>query len=292
MAISEKYNATYYTMSGYVTTYYSYFCVTLFIALLAYTCLKIGYRNRYIKTSVIAVFTFLIFCISIIIGYSNDHLSRDWQLSHGKHVMMEKVIQEGVFDEVSDDAVVYLANYNETASKLGQNLYSSHSYFWASYIHIKTQRQLTVHIDFESLKNSVQADLHRDIYYITKYEAQKSSDILLVLSKINHHSIDFEDEKTAFFSATANEAKVYYYSANKDFIFQFVIPQSSEESTITINNEVQKASLGINAIRIANENRKKAITSFSLKSDDAFLVKDFAISNIGIIEEKTFHLWE
>jgi len=287
MAISEKYNALYYNMDGYVTTYYLYFCVTLFIALLAYACFKLGYQNKYIRTAVVAVFAFLIFCISIIIGYSNDHLSRDWQHAHSGHLMMEKLIEKDAFDAISDNAIIYMDNYNQSVSKLGNNLYSSHSYFWTSYIHIKTHRLFNIHTNFENFKNDVQADPQRDIYYITKYEAQKSSDILLVLSKVNSNSIDFENEETTF----ANEAEVYYYSANKDFIFQFVIPQCSDESTIMINNEIQKASSGINAIRIENMNKKKAITTFTLKSDDAFLVKNFAISNIGGIDEKTVYLY-
>jgi hypothetical protein len=291
MAISEKYNAVEYGLDGYVTTYYSYFCVTFFIALLAYSCLKLGCRNKYVKNAVIAVFAFLFFCISIIIGYTNDHLSRDWQLSHGKHAMMKQLIEEGVFDEISDDAIIYMDNFNQTSSILGRSLYSSHSDFWSSYIHIKTNRKLNIFSDFESLKNRLQGNTPQEIYYITKYETLKSQDILLIMSKLNSNSINFENEEIAFDTATANEATVYYHSANKNFIFQFVIPQCSQDATVTVDNQTQKTNCGINAIQIDSENKKKEIISFTFKSDDPFLVKNFAISNIGFVDEETFYLW-
>jgi hypothetical protein len=215
-------------------------------------------------------------------------LSRDWQLSQGKHIMMEKVLEEGIFDFISDDAIIYMDNFNQGYSKLGRHVYALQPYFWASYIHIKTDRKLNVFYKFESLKNNIQADSSQEVYFITKYETQKNTDILLVLSKININSIDFENEETAFAAATANEAVVYYYSANKSFVFQFVIPQGSPESMIIIDNiERQKVVSGINAIRIENGNKNKAVTAFTLKSNDPFLVKDFAISNIGFINWKT-----
>jgi hypothetical protein len=228
----------------------------------------------------------------MIIGYSNDHLSRDWQLNHGKHLMMEKVIQEGIFDNVSEDAIIYLPNYNQTVSKLGRNTtYTTHPYFWASYIYHKVNGRQNIHYGYESFKNSVEADPDKDVYYITKYETSKSFDVLLVLSKVNLNSIDFENEETLFSSATANVATVYYYSSNKNFIFQFVIPDYSSGSTIIINNETLHASRGINAINIENENRTKAITSFKLESDDPFSVKEFAISNLGLFNDKKVYLY-
>jgi hypothetical protein len=293
MALSEKYNALYYAMDGYVTTYYSYFCIVLFIAFIAYSCLKLGYRNKYIKTTVIVVFAFLFSCISIIIGYSNEHLSRDWQHSNSRKLMMGKVIDEGIFDKIPDNSVIYLPNYNQTVSKLGYHLYGLQPDFWATYIHLKTNKKLNIINDVENLKSCIENNSAQKVYFITKYEAQKSLDILLVLSKINVNTIDFENEETAFASAVANDATVYYYSANKDFIFQFIIPLCTQVPTVTINNtEIQKISSGMNAVRIENTNRQKAVTVFTLKSDEPFLVKDFAVSNMGFLNEDTVYLYD
>ena len=102
-----------------------------------------------------------------------------------------------------------------------------------------------------------------------------------MLSKINVHSINLENEENPVEFVTANEAIVYYYSANKSFTFLFTIPQSSPESTLTINNKTQPAYTGINAVRIDNENYKEEITMFSLKLDDPFLVNKIAVSDMG-----------
>jgi len=283
LGISEKYNTVYYAMSGYVTTYYSYFCVTFFISLLAYSCIKLSYNNIYLKTAVIIVFTCLICWISIITGYSNDHLSRDWQHSRAKLIMMEEVIKEGVFDEIDDEAIIYMPNYNQTVSKLDRNLYSA--FFWRYYVEVKTNRKLKTTARFETITQKLQENPNQDLFFITKYENQKSMDVLFVLSKVNNNSINFENEATIFSSATANEAKVYFYSANKNFVFQFFVPQTSPESTAIINNATHNVSCGINAIRIENEDKNKAVTAFFVKSDDPFFVKDFAISTMGSINE-------
>ena len=292
LALTEKHNALYYGMAGYVTTYYAYFGITLFIAFLAYACFKLSYRNKYIQASVIAVFSLLFFCASIIISYSNDHLSRDWQHAHSAHLMMEKLIEEKAFDKIPDGAVIYTDNYYQSVSKLGKSIYTAHPDFWTSYIHIKTKRYLPIYTDLERVKNRVQENPQQEIYHLIKYETPKSLDVLSVLSKVNNNSIDFESETPTVAAATANEATVYYYSANKNFIFQFVMLQCTPESTIMINNEPRKVSTGINAIRIENDNKKKSVVSFTLKSDDPFLVNGFAVSTIGFVGEEAMYLYD
>lgn len=292
IGVTEKYNAVYYQMEGYVTTYYSCFCIALLIALLAYTCLKLSYKNKYVKIFVIAVFALLLFGVSIIIGYNNDHLSRDWQHSHGKHILMEKLLEEGIFDEISDDEIIYLDNYSQSSSRLGRHQYTTHLYFWSDYIQAKLDREMNIVFRVSTLKEKLENQTEQEFYYIKKYEALKTSDILLVFAKINSNSIHFENEDNPFEATTATEATFYYYSANKSFVFQFVIPEYSRGATVTIDNQEIKATAGINAITIDNQTLTKAITSFTLKSEAPFLVKNFAISNIGLMNGEVFDLEE
>ena len=280
IAISEKYNAVHYRMDGYVTTYYAYFFMTVLIAFLAYASLKISYRNKYAKTSVISIFAFFFFYIAIITNYGNDHFSRDWQLNHGKQLMMEKIIAEGAFDNIPENAVIYLGNYNQTCSKFGSGIYYSLESYWAQYITAKIQKKLKIYADFEVFQKNVQKTQPSEIYYFTKYETQKNRDILLVISKLNN---SYNIENTP---VTANEATVYYYSPSKEFTLLMTIPEYSQNATVSVNNEIRRVSCGINALRIVNENKKKEITSFTLQSNAPFLVEDFAISNLGFLNEE------
>jgi len=202
---------------------------------------------------------------------------------------MEKVLEEGVFDNVSENAIIYAGELNNTSSLHGYIM--GQSFRWGKYVFAKTGEQRNICDFFNDFKYAMQKNPEQDIYYITKYEDQKSSDILLVLLRVNEGTITLENKATAFAAATANEATVFYYSANKDFVFQFVIPQCSEEAVITVNNQMQKSVCGINAIRIENTKKRKAITSFTLQSDDPFLVRDFAVSNIGFANEEVFYLY-
>jgi len=286
LAITEKYQVRPYwrDLNGYVTTFYSYFCITLLVGFIAYACVKISCTIKWLKISIIGMFTFLIFCIIIIISYSNDHQSRAWQQDQNKLTVMDKALSNGVYE----NTLIYAKGLNSHQDGYGLGFSS----FWKDYLFVKMGKNFNIHTLFNSFENELIKNPQQDIYYICYFDSPKTQDVLLVLSKINNESIKLEEGKNLFNNATANEAKVYYYSANKDFIFQFVVPQCSEESKVVINNEIRNISNGINAIRIENDNKKKAVVSFTLKSDSPFLVKSFAVSNIGFVNEESVYLYD
>ena len=293
IAVSEKYNSSEWWSShkGYVTTFYSYFFITSIICVIIYAGIKSCYKYKWLKNSFIIVATLFIFCVSIIIGYSNDHLSRDWERGQNCFKMVEEVLKIDVLDDLSEDAIIYSQDLKNVSSQMSQAIFLQLAN-WKNYIYIKTHKKWNICEKFPSFQEKFAENPQQDIYYFTYFDSPKTQDVLLVLSKINNESIKLEEGENLFNNATSNESKVYYYSANKDFIFQFVVPQYSEESIIMINNEIRNISNGINAIRIENDNKKNAVVSFTLKSDSPFLVKSFAVSNIGFVNEKSVYLYD
>ena len=285
LACSEKYNTTgWHTHNGYVTTFYSYFCVTLIIALTVYACMKGCYRNKFLKYIVLTLFSVILFYTSVIIGYSNDHLSRDWQKSQNRFVLVDEVLKKNIFDAVDTNAIIYSAELSKTMSGTGHWICDGY-FSWKDYVFIKTGRKFNFCKDVQMLKEQMQLNPQQDVYYIARYEAIKNKDALLVLSKIEDNStINIENEEDPFSISTSKTAKVYYYSAYKNFMFGFVLPESDQQAMIYVNDEqYATGKRGINILEFQNSNKREKVSSFTLKSNEPFLVEDFLISNIGHI---------
>ena len=284
IGISEKYNSDIWwvNLRGYVTTFYSYFCIVLFLGLLFYSAIKACYKNTWIKKSVIGFFTILLFFISILIGYSNEHLSRDWQRGQTSLKIFDEVLKKGIFDELPDDAVVYSAQLHSTSSIMASQIYNKSTIIWRYYLYAKTKQTRILCDDMNDFQENFTKNAQRDFYYITKYEAPTSNDILLILLKLNPNSLLVSNgEENIFKHATATQANVYYYSNEKQFTFSFFIPEYSLGSSFYINGIAREATHGFNIATIKNDDQNEAITSFILKSDQPFSVERFMVSKLG-----------
>lgn len=73
-------------------------------------------------------------------------------------------------------------------------------------------------------------------------------------------------------------------------MFQFYIPDCSNDPIITIDNKQYSSNCKMNTIIIENSNNKEEITSFKLKSTQPFLIKTFMVSTIGYIDSEKITL--
>jgi len=282
IGISEKHNASAWwsSLKGYVTTLYSYFFITLFIGLLFYALIKACNKTRWLKNSIMGVVAILLFVSSILIGYSNDHLSRDWEHSRNGFKVMDKVLQRGILDDIPEDAIICSSELSSSSSVMGKYIYMQSSSVWKYFIYGKTKKSLNMYDDFQSFLNKINENPQSDIYYFAKVESSKNNNVLLILFKIDAGLFDCNDHGDFFINATAHEAKVYYYSNEKTFAFSFFIPDCKDDATFYIDDFEKKALKGFNVITINNNNIKDEITSFTLKSDYPFLVNRFMVSNM------------
>jgi hypothetical protein len=222
LAVTEKYQGTPYwrSVSGYISTYYSYFCITLFIGLLVYAGVKLSYKIQWLKNIVIGFFTCLLFYTVIIIGYNNDHLSRAWQRSQNKFTMMDKALEKGFFDGIPEDALIYAKDMTPLDDFGAGFVYPAAS---KDYLQVKTGNTFNIHTNFANFVQEFQTNQPQYIYLICNYDSPKNSDILLVVSRLNYETITVEDEEKMLNSATSNEAKVFVRRKNeeiKTFDFQ------------------------------------------------------------------------
>lgn len=291
VAVSEKYQASDYwrNVSGYITTYYSYFCITLLIGFVIYASIKISYNYKWIHKILIGGFALLVFCISIMISYSNEHLSRAWQQSQNRFIMMDKVLEKGILSKISENSITYAGEMNPSLYDFGLGI-CGYPTAWKDYISAKTGKELNIHSLRENFEENILQLPQQSIYYVNYFDSPKTQDILLVLSKIDSNSIKYNCKEKMLDEMTSRETTVYYLSSCKEFTFEFYIPECKHDSTVFINDTGFKVSRGLNAITIDNKNKKEEITSFSVKSSEAFSAKDFSVSSIGHLETETYYI--
>lgn len=292
IAISDKYNSSdfWYKYHGYVTTLYSYFCFTTFFGIIVYASFKAGYNKKWLRHTITTVAALLFFYAAILIGYGNEYLSKNWEHSQNRFKVMDYVLDKGIFDNIPDNAIIYSGDMTESVSTLDRGL-CGQGFTWKRYVFVKTGRKLNMFDDIEAFSKELQKNPEKEAYCLNKYEAQKSNDILLVLANVNQYSINTEDEKDIFHTATSNKAQVYYYSPYKNFRLGFFIPDCSEEPVLSVNAiQAGKSSCGANVISIVNNNKRAPITSFTLESDKPFLTRSFLVSDIGYADTETFQL--
>jgi len=286
IAISEKYNSSvgWSSNKGYVTTFFSYFFITSLIALLIYTGIKACYKYKWLKNSFIIVATASLFVVSIIIGYSNDHLSRDLEHNRNSFKVMDLVLKKGALNDLPEDAIICSKELCASSSVTDYVIFWQSSVIWRDFVIVKTQKKMNIYDNIQTFQEKIAENPQSDIYYFTKVEASKSNDILIVLLKIVpdqlllHSEIDFSK------IATACEAKIYYYSKNKEFTFAFFIPECENGSSIFINNIEKEVVQGLTSFTINNSCRKEIITSFTIKSEHPFAANRFIVSNMVISE--------
>jgi hypothetical protein len=282
VAISEKHNSSWAWSStkGYITTFFSYFFIILLIGIFIYAGIKICYKNTWVKKGFIITMTLLLFYTSVIIGYSNDHLSREYQRSQNSFNMVDKVLKKGLFNDIPDDAII-CAKELCTSSKMNEVIFWQSDCVWRDIVYIKTQKDMKIYDKIKNLQEELSKNTQPDIYYMSFYNSTTTQDMLLIFSKINYESINVNEVENMFYNATTNEAKVFYYSPNKDFTFYYYFPSCTQTSIALINGIEYPVRQGINASIIKNTDKNEEITSFIIKSSEPLLVKEFKISNIG-----------
>ena len=284
LSFSEKYNSEYWLgVNGYVTTYYSYFMVVLILGLVMLLFLKLCYKKLWLRSIVIGVFSLVLFYFSIIIGYNNEHISRDWEHSHNQFAAMDELCIKGAFDNIPENSVIFAEDLYKSVSMTGKDIYNG--FKWDDYVFLKANKKISFCENPEEFIVKAGINNQQDIYYISKYETIKSNDILYALTKINRSTIDYTAPESMFLNAVGNSADIHYYSVNKDFTFEFVIPDAEELPVVTINNKEQITGRpGINVINITNRDRTDKITSLNVHSNEPFHVNNFLLSTIGNIK--------
>ncbi len=276
IGISEKYNAEYYNLRGYVTSYYSYFGIMLFIAFLFYALLKIVYKIKIVRQIATVVCTCLVFGVSIITNYTNDNLSKEWVRSQNRFKVIDCLAKQNAFDQIPENAIVYTEDLHYSHD-WGKCL-DKHNMKMEIYLAEKTKANVNFINNPASLATIVAEKPQLPIYLIDKKETIKNTEVLLTIAKVDKNSILFGQEKP-FEQATCREASVYYYSPTKDFTLLLDFAERDSIREVLVNVDTVRLE---NNDRIAIRSRRKnnPITTAHIKSDQAMYATRFSVSNM------------
>ncbi len=290
LGIAEKYNAVEYAfIKGYVSSYYSYFFIWLIILLLGYAVIKLFYDFKIIRISLISIFALGLGYLSIITGYTNDHLSRGWEQSQMRFLVIDELIDKGAFANIAQGSLLFAPEmYN--SDSLGYVLASQY-FRWGNYVKFKSQKDITFVSTPEKFKELTDENPDAKVYRFLKIQTIKNNDFMVVLAEVNKSTINFSGGEDMFMNATCNSASVHYYSATKDFVFMFYPKDVEGGKQMKINNwDLLALNSGYNQVNIKNININESVTSFDFVSDAEIYTERFSISNMINLYTKTINI--
>lgn len=206
LALTPKYQDWSRWLRGYVTSFYSYFGVALAMAIMVAATLK-TLKNIHIFRIVCGLWALLVFFLAVLIGYSNEHLSREWQQSQNRFVAIDAMAKEGAFDNLPDDALLYTE---------GLHRLSHTAYFICegtndieNYISLRAGRKFQYAIDSAQLADRLAENPDQPLVLVNAIASKKYNELLVSLSL--YECVD------TLGTRTLNRAQLYYLSPAKQF---------------------------------------------------------------------------
>jgi hypothetical protein len=285
LAISEKYNALEYTnIKGYVTSYYSYFGVWMMLLLIAYTLIKLSFNITKLKYAIIGVLALTLGYISIITGYTNEHLSRGWEISQMRFTTIDELIKKAAFSEIKDSSVFYAPEMYKSDA-LGYVLAAQH-FDWGHYVAAKSQKHIKFIKTPEKLIELSQENPNLKIYRFIKLHTIKNKDFMFLLAEADKTSINFDAGANMFKNATCRKGSIHYYSATKNFMLVFKPKKEIVSNAKFIINDTEVVNIynGYNQLYINNHSKNEPFTSISFESDIDIYTESFTVNNMIPLE--------
>lgn len=232
IGIATKYNLEWsHWMHGYVTTIYSLLALMMVLALMIACALKLC-RNSNWSIGLRLFFCVIMVLFSVLIGYTNHHISREWSRSQHRMDIIDLIGQSGFFNTLPDDAVLYTEELHNTSwvaydiSKQAPDI--------EYYINLRSGRNFQYVTDTNELE---MVSSSQPLYYIHAIETKKACELLVSISLLDStRSSHLED-------LTASDAEVFYYSPCKKYIVFYqsanqwrAIPYGAEKNNLRLTH--------------------------------------------------------
>lgn len=231
IAVTPKYNNDWYSwMSGYVTSFYSYFFIMLALVCIGYALLKVCYKVRILFWSCFVVLLGIVGMGSVINQYTNEHASRAWQLYHQRFVVLDEMFKVDAFQSLTAEDIVYVPEFC-VAGHVG-TIFLPQS--WSDYVRTKYHPACRFCFSQEELCN-LTADgetPQANLYYLQHLDACTANEHLLVLAPVVTGTFEPSAEDPLA-EALCDSATIYYYSPAKNFTLLFDVPQAVD-STVAV----------------------------------------------------------
>ena len=188
LGLSERYNTIGNVIDGYVTTYFAFFGITISIVIIIVLTQRITLKSKVVHFLFI-IFVFLIsFSTSIKISYSNNYLSKDWNISEKRFELVNKIIKNDAFKNIPNNSVFIATDLYETSSKLAKGVCEG-AFSWNRYIQAKTKRKLYFCRNMNDLKEVLDEQKNSNVYLLRKTENLSKNVFILDVLRLNRFEL-------------------------------------------------------------------------------------------------------
>ncbi len=202
---TQKYNQDVYTLDGYVTTYHSFFGISLaIIVLLVYPATRI--KKGVIKKIYFLGIGIIFFVITSLIAYSNKVLSKDLQIVHHKFQLVDALIQDKDVKRLGKKSMIKMEQLNETPSLVGGSVCYGH-FSWIGYLYGKSNKQFKLLSDDKTMQELIAENRSRS-YCLFKQLMNKEKEVVTLLFS----SLENQPLKTN--QLISNKLLIYVYLPN------------------------------------------------------------------------------
>jgi hypothetical protein len=206
---TQKYNQDVYTLDGYVTTYHSFYGISLaIIVLLVYPATRI--KQGVIKKIYFVGIGLLVFVISSLTAYSNKILSKDLQIVHHKFQLVDALIKDKEMIRLGKKSMIKMEQLNETPSLIGGSVCYGH-FSWIGYLYGKSKKQFKLLSDDKTI-NELLTENSATSYCLLKQLIHKEKEVVtLIFSPLENQSLKTDQ-------LISNKLLIYVYIPNNRWI--------------------------------------------------------------------------
>lgn len=181
--LTQKYNHDVFTLDGYVTTYISFFGISLAILiLLILPATKIV--SSHFKKLYFVFVSILIFFISSLTSYSNKMLSHDLQISNRKFRLVDALVKDKEILNIGSKSTIKLEQLNETASLIGSSVCYGH-FSWIWYILGRSNKKLAQLSDNKKLEELYFEKSNNSISLLKQLMNKRKEVVTLIFAQLN-----------------------------------------------------------------------------------------------------------
>ncbi len=203
IGIAKKYNTEWCNwMHGYVTSFFSIFALMLALALAIVVTLSV--KNNTIRKAARIMLCLAILFLSLLTGYTNEHLSREWAKTQNRLKLIDMIAKTDFFSTLPEDAMIYddeLHNTSWVTTDISQGQELEY------YINLRAGRNFK----YVAKNDMLQVPASTPLYYIHASESKKNCEILISISKLDSTRNNCPD------SLFAIQSDIFYYSPTKRY---------------------------------------------------------------------------
>ena len=179
IAVTPKYQDWSSWLWGYVTSFYSFFGIAAALGALVAITVKLV-RHVLWRRVVCGLWTFLFFFTSVIIGFGNEHLSREWQRSQLRFVAIDEMAEDGAFDDLPANALLYTEGLHTISST--SYAITEGTMDMENYIELRSGRKFDYAIDSASYAEKLAENPDAPCFHINAITTQKSNELLVSIA--------------------------------------------------------------------------------------------------------------